>query len=35
MKRSLAIVLHRTKRLGAAAQDFLEHCRDSAAGSAA
>lgn len=26
MKRSLAIVLHRTRRLGAGAQDFLKHC---------
>lgn len=35
MKRSLAIVLHRTKRLGAAAQNFLEQCRDSASAGAA
>ncbi|HSN31153.1 MAG TPA: LysR family transcriptional regulator [Ideonella sp.] len=26
MRRSLAIVVHRTKRLGSAAQDFLRHC---------
>ena len=26
MRRSLAIVVHRTKRLGAAAQGFLRHC---------
>jgi DNA-binding transcriptional LysR family regulator len=35
MKRALAIVLHRTKRLGAAAQDFLEHCQQSEAAGAA
>jgi DNA-binding transcriptional LysR family regulator len=33
MKRSLAIVVHRTKRLGAAAQDFLRHCAEAGAAS--